>query len=100
MQYTGKSFSKSLGKLLNFMIIEKKGYREIERSETFPDSRKYSSFYLDVFENKIIDPVILLITRFINLFQFIQNGKIQAYVIYGIVFIVAIFLGTILKLWH
>jgi len=100
MQYTGKSFSKSFGKLLNFMIIEKKAYREIERSETFPETRLYRSFYLDIFENKIIDPVILLITRFMNLFQFIQNGKIQAYVIYGIVFILAIFLGTVLNLWH
>jgi NADH:ubiquinone oxidoreductase subunit 5 (subunit L)/multisubunit Na+/H+ antiporter MnhA subunit len=100
MQYTGKSFSKSFGKLLNFMIIEKKGYREIERNETFPEARKYRSFYLDFFDNRIIDPVILLITRFINMFQFIQNGKIQAYVIYGIVFILAIFLGTVLNLWH
>jgi hydrogenase-4 component B len=100
MQYTGKSFSKSFGKLLNFIIIEKKGYTEIQRNETFPDIRKYRSFYLDFFENKIIDPVILLITRFIDLFQFIQNGKIQAYVLYGIVFILAIFLGTVLNLWH
>lgn len=100
MQYTGKSFSKSFGKLLNFLLIEKKGYTEIERNETFPDSRKYRSFYLDIFETKIINPVIVLIIRFINLFQFIQNGKIQAYVIYGIVFILAIFLGTVLNLWH
>jgi NADH:ubiquinone oxidoreductase subunit 5 (subunit L)/multisubunit Na+/H+ antiporter MnhA subunit len=100
MQYTGKSFSKSLGKLLNFMIIEKKGYNEIKKGETFPDGRKYRSFYLDFFESKIIDPVILIITRFINLFQFIQNGRIQAYVIYGIVFILAIFIGTILNFWH
>lgn len=100
MQYTGKSFSKSFGKLLNFLLIEKKGYAEIERNETFPESRKYRSFYLDIFETKIINPVILLIIRFINLFQFIQNGKIQAYVIYGIVFILAIFLGTVLNLWH
>ncbi len=100
MQYTGKSFSKSFGKLLNFIIIEKKGYTEITRDETFPEPRKYRSFYLDIIENKIIDPVVLLLTRFINLFQFIQNGRIQAYVIYGIVFILAIFLATILKLWN
>lgn len=100
MQYTGKSFSKSFGKLLSFMIIEKKGYDEITRDETFPESRKYRSFYLDIIENKIVDPVVLVLTRFINLFQFIQNGRIQAYVIYGIVFILAIFLGTILNLWH
>jgi NADH:ubiquinone oxidoreductase subunit 5 (subunit L)/multisubunit Na+/H+ antiporter MnhA subunit len=100
MQYTGKSFSKSFGKLLNFMLIEKKGYMEIKESETFPVSRKYRSFYLDFFESRIIDPVIQLINRFINLFQFIQNGKIQAYVIYGIAFIITIFIGTVLNLWH
>ena len=100
MQYTGKSFSKSFGKLFNFILIEKKRYDEISGSEIFPDSRKYHSHYLDIFEVKIIDPVIGLITRFIDLFQFIQNGKIQAYVVYGIVFILAIFIGTILNFWH
>jgi hydrogenase-4 component B len=100
MQYTGKSFSKSFGKLLNFMLIEKKGFKEIERNETFPDSRRYSSFYLDIIDSKIIDPIIQLILRFINVFQFIQNGKIQAYVIYGIIFILTIFIGTVLNIWH
>jgi NADH:ubiquinone oxidoreductase subunit 5 (subunit L)/multisubunit Na+/H+ antiporter MnhA subunit len=100
MQYTGKSFSKSFGKLLNFILIEKKGYKEIERNDTFPDSRKYHSFYLDVVESKIIDPIMQVIFRFINIFQFIQNGKIQAYVIYGIIFILTIFIGTVLNFWH
>lgn len=100
MQYTGKSYSKSFGKLLNFAMIEKKGFTEIRKSEVFPSTRKYRSFYLDLFETKIINPVLLVITRFINLFQFIQNGRIQAYVIYGIVFILAIFIGTILNFWH
>jgi hypothetical protein len=100
MQYTGKSFSKSFGKLLSFVMIEKKGYTEIKRKELFPESRKYHSFYLDLFESKIINPVIQFITRFFNLFLFIQNGKVQAYIIYGIVFIMVIFIGTILNIWH
>jgi hydrogenase-4 component B len=100
MQYTGKSFSKNFGKLMNFVLIEKKGYDEIERSETFPVKRIYQSFYLDVIEKGIIDPVVMWITRVINMFQFIQNGKIQAYVLYGIVFILAVFIGTILNFWH
>jgi hydrogenase-4 component B len=100
MQYTGKSFSKSFGKLMNFLLIEKKGYKEIQRDEIFPASRKYRSFYLDIFESRIIDPVLILVRRFINLFQFIQNGRIQAYVIYGIVFILVIFLGTVLNIWQ
>lgn len=100
MQYTGKSFSKSFGKLLNFILIEKKGYTEIERNDTFPATRKYRSFYLDVIDSKIIEPFIILMMRFINVFQFIQNGKIQAYVLYGIIFILTIFIGTVLNLWH
>jgi hydrogenase-4 component B len=100
MQYTGKSFSKSFGKILNFILIEKKGYREIDREDTFPETRKYNSFYLDIFEHRIINPAILMITRFINAFQFVQNGRIQAYVIYGIVFILVIFIGTVLNFWH
>jgi formate hydrogenlyase subunit 3/multisubunit Na+/H+ antiporter MnhD subunit len=100
MQYTGKSFSKSFGKLMNFILIEKKGYKEIDRGDIFPAPRSYHSFYLDIIDNRIIDPVIHLITRFINLFQFVQNGRIQAYVIYGIVFILVIFIGTVLNIWH
>jgi formate hydrogenlyase subunit 3/multisubunit Na+/H+ antiporter MnhD subunit len=100
MQYTGKSYSKSLGKLLNFMMIEKKGFAELKSDEVFPEQRKYRSFYLDVIESKIIDPILLLIRRFTDLFQFVQNGRIQAYVIYGIVFILVIFIGTILNFWH
>jgi len=100
MQYTGKSFSKSFGKVLNFILIEKKGYKEIVKNETFPSARKYRSFYLDFFETNIIDPVIRVLTRFINLFQFIQNGKTQAYIIYGMVFILVIFLTTYFKFWY
>jgi hydrogenase-4 component B len=100
MQYTGKSFSKSFGKIFNFILIEKKGYGEIEREDTFPQTRKYQSFYLDEFEHRIINPMLLLITRFINAFQFFQNGRIQAYVIYGIIFILVIFIGTVLNFWH
>lgn len=100
MQYTGKSFSKSFGKIFGFMLIEKKDYKEILANETFPDSKKYRSFYMDIVETKIINPMMLMITWFINLFQFIQNGKIQAYVLYGILFILTIFIGTLLKFWQ
>jgi len=100
MQYTGKSFSKTFGKLLNFVMIEKKGYAEIIREDTFPAQRKYRSFYLDILDKKVIEPFLSLLYRFINMFQFVQNGKIQAYVIYGIVFILVIFIGTVLNIWH
>jgi hydrogenase-4 component B len=97
MQYTGKSFSKSLGKLLNFIVLEKKKYKEISTAEIFPEGRKYSSHYKDLFVTKFFDVIIDRLLYSMNYFQFIQNGKIQMYILYGIFFIVLVFLGTVFK---
>lgn len=98
MQYTGKSYSKSLSKLLNFIVLEKKKYKEIQPAEIFPAERKHSSHYNDFFVTKIFDTVVNRLLYSLNYFQFIQNGKIQAYILYGIFFIVLVFLGTIFKI--
>jgi hypothetical protein len=98
MQYTGKSFSKPLAKLLSFVVIEKKKYKEISGNEVFPLERNYSSHYVDFFESNIIKKVVDKIVYAANYFQFIQNGKIQAYVLYGIFFIIIIFLGTVINI--
>ena len=98
MQYTGKSFSKSLGKLMNFIVLEKKRYKEIEVNEIFPTERKHSSHYNDFFITKIFDGIVDRLLYSMNYFQFIQNGKIQLYILYGIFFIVLVFLGTIFKI--
>lgn len=98
MQYTGKSFSKSLGKLLNFVVLEKKKYKEIGVNEIFPASRKHSSHYKDFFVIRIYDWIIDRLLFSMNYFQFIQNGKLQMYILYGIFFIILVFLGTIFKI--
>lgn len=36
MQYTGKSFTKSLAKLFSYFTAEKKEYHEIESAAIFP----------------------------------------------------------------
>ena len=97
LQYTGKSFSKSLGKLLNFIILEKKKYKEISAGEIFPAERKHSSHYIDFFVTRIFNGIADRLLYSMNYFQFIQNGKIQMYILYGIFFIVLVFLGTIFK---
>jgi hydrogenase-4 component B len=97
MQYTGKSFSKSLGKLLNFIILEKKKYKEISAGEIFPAERKHSSHYNDFFVTRIFNGIVDRLLYSMNYFQFIQNGKIQMYILYGIFFIVMVFLGTLFK---
>ncbi|MFA5418504.1 MAG: proton-conducting transporter membrane subunit [Bacteroidales bacterium] len=98
MQYTGKSYSKPLVKRFSFMLIEKKRYPEIIAGEIFPQTRKYSSHYLDFIEHYIIDNAIRLLLTIVNYFKFIQNGRVQSYVMYGIVFILTIFVLTLLNL--
>lgn len=88
MQYTGKSFSKSLAKLFGFITIENKKYKELKSVSIFPSPRTYASYYLEFFETRIIDPVIRQFLRLFNYFTFIHNGKIQFYVLYGLLFMV------------
>lgn len=98
MQYTGKSFSKTLGKLLGFIVAEKKNYAEIAPGEIFPKERSYSSHYADFFENGLINKLTDRLQSGMNFFQFIQNGRIQYYMLYGVFFIVLIFLATLFNL--
>jgi NADH:ubiquinone oxidoreductase subunit 5 (subunit L)/multisubunit Na+/H+ antiporter MnhA subunit len=100
MQYSGKSFTKPLSKLFNFVLIEEKNFNELKSNEIFPVSRKYSSSYLDFWEHWLINPAIKYLDLFVGLFKFIQNGRIQAYVLYGIVFILIVFIGTVFNFLH
>jgi hydrogenase-4 component B len=98
LQYTGKSFSKPLGKILNFLLIEKKHFEELKPGEIFPEKRSYVSHYHDFFEHNLFDPITQRLTYSANYFSFIQNGRIQSYVLYGIVFILAMFILTFLNI--
>lgn len=100
MQYSGKSFTKPLAKLFNFVLIEKKSFQELQAGEIFPGQRKYSSSYLDFWERWLINPAIKYLDLLIDLFKFFQNGRIQAYVLYGIIFIMIVFIGTVINLVH
>lgn len=98
MQYTGKSFSKTMAKLFNFITTEKKNYQEIETDTIFPQKRKYYSHYIEFFEKLIFEKVNSLILRFFSYFSFINNGQIQRYVLYGFFFIVALLIATFFNL--
>jgi formate hydrogenlyase subunit 3/multisubunit Na+/H+ antiporter MnhD subunit len=98
IQYTAKSFSKSLSKMFNFIVIERKQYDELEAGEIFPGQKKYVSHYHDFFEFRLIHKITNQLIYAANYFKFIQNGRIQSYVFYGIAFILAIFILTIFNI--
>ena len=96
-QYSGQSFTRSFGLLFSFL----KGKRTSERipkERIFPGHYSYSTPYIDVLEKYLVEPLAKRLTFALNYFQFIQNGQIQSYVLYGLFFIILIFLGTALNL--
>jgi hydrogenase-4 component B len=97
MQYTGKSFSKSLAKLFGFITIENKKFKELKTVSIFPSPRTYTSYYLEFFETRILDPLIKQFLRIFNFFTFIHNGKIQLYVLYGLLFMIILLVLTLIK---
>lgn len=100
LQYTGKAYSKSLAKLFSFIVPEQKHFHEIQPNEIFPSQRSFLTSYQDIFDERLIRPLNIYLRKFTNLFQFIQNGRIQAYVLYGILFILIVFIGTLFKLFE
>jgi len=97
IQYTGKSFSKSLSKIFSFILIEDKKYTELRSGEIFPERRKQETRFHDFFEYRLINYLTHHLVRALNFFKFIQNGRIQSYVWYGIAFMLAISLLTVVN---
>lgn len=98
MQYTGKSYSKSLGKIFSFILVEEKKYDELEKGEIFPRIRKYQSYYRDFFEHRFFNFITHHLVYTANYFKFIQNGRVQSYVWYGIVFMISILFLTVINI--
>jgi formate hydrogenlyase subunit 3/multisubunit Na+/H+ antiporter MnhD subunit len=94
-QYTGKSFSKPLSKIFNVLLIERKQFEELKKGEIFPVKKSYISHYQEFIEKRLITPITEWLILSTNYFSFIQNGRIQSYVLYGIVFILAMVLLSI-----
>jgi hydrogenase-4 component B len=88
IQYTASSFVRSYSKLAKPLLdIEKK---EVEVAEVFPSGKHYATDSYDKIENVFIDKPLKLLTRLTDMFLFLQNGQLQRYILYGIIFIAAV----------
>jgi hydrogenase-4 component B len=97
-QYSGQSYIRSFGMLFSFIVKENKKSEKIPKGEIYPRLQSFSTNYIDILEKYLVDPLAKRLTFSLNYFQFIQNGMIQSYVLYGLFFIILIFLGTAFNL--
>jgi hydrogenase-4 component B len=88
LQYTASSFVRSYSKLAKPLLdIEKK---DAEIAEVFPSLKHYETDSYDKIEKILIDKPLKLINRVSDLFLFLQNGRLQIYILYGIIFIAGV----------
>ena len=97
-QYSGSSFVRSFGSLFGFVIKKHERSDEDISSSLYPKRFSFTSFYFDVLDEYLVTPATRRLMFLLNYFKFIQNGLIQFYLIYGIGFVLFIFLISALKL--
>jgi NADH:ubiquinone oxidoreductase subunit 5 (subunit L)/multisubunit Na+/H+ antiporter MnhA subunit len=88
IQYTAGSFVRTYSKLFApFLLI---GKHEEEIHGIFPSEGKYHTHPYDELEKWLIDNPLKLNKSFMGRFVFLNNGKLQFYILYGVLFILAV----------
>lgn len=88
IQYTASSFVKTYSQLMGMMFQIRKKEKKIEG--IFPGVSHLETHPYDKIEKWFIDYPITNFKLFLGWFRFFQNGKLQFYILYGILFIIAI----------
>lgn len=85
MQYTASSFVRAYRKLAEPVLSIHKKKKDIEG--IFPGKGLQETHPYDKAEKLFIDYPLRLLKNFFNRFTFLQNGNLQFYILYGLVFI-------------
>ena len=90
MQYTASSYVKTYSNIIKPILSIQKHENEI--SDIFPSHLKYETTFYDKIEYYLIDRNLKMMKLFLHKFDFLQNGRITRYILYGLVFILLIIL--------
>lgn len=87
-QYTAGSFVRTYAKL--FQVFLYTGKKEKEVHGIFPTGGKFETHPYDKVEQWFIDNPLRINKSFMGRFVFLQNGKLQFYILYGIIFVISV----------
>ncbi len=86
IQYTSSSYVQPFLNLVAELVPQK---IKIEKEKVlFPKSASLESHTQDFSERFIIHPSLNYLNRFMNMFSWIQSGRMQQYIIYGLLFLI------------
>ncbi len=85
LQYTAGSFVRSYAKIIKPLVLTNKSRDEIK--DIIPSPLQTETHFHDKLEAGLIDWPVKNLRGFLGRFRFLQNGSVQFYVLYGVVFI-------------
>jgi hydrogenase-4 component B len=85
LQYTASSFARSYAKIIKPLVLTNKNKDEIR--DILPSPLQTETHFYDKLEAGLIDWPVKNLKGFLGRFRFLQNGSVQFYVLYGVVFI-------------
>lgn len=94
IQYTANSFARTYTKLAKPVLFIEKDETEI--TGIFPSEKHYETHPSDNIERFFIDFPLKKMAALRELFAFLQNGHLQRYILYGIVFIASVIIIPIM----
>lgn len=98
-QYTATTFSDNLRRLFRrSTAISQRQFVPLAPEELFPTDRQYRTVYKDPGEQYLLRPAIRLLNTVMRKSTLLQTGQLRHYILYGLGFILLVFLLTILNL--
>ncbi len=96
IQYTGQSFSGTLAEIFGFMLPKSRHYEPIQPEEVFPKHRTMLNVSQDAIEKGTIAPIANGVVHFLQKFQWLMNGQLQRYIIYGFISVLLLVIAAII----
>ena len=96
-QYTATSYAYNYNHIAKPVLQGKKIMEDIREDEIFPQKRKFTSHNDDIFKKMFIDKPADLLSGLLKKIAVMQTGQIQHYILYAFVFMLLVFLLTILN---
>ncbi|MDH5379367.1 MAG: proton-conducting transporter membrane subunit [Cyclobacteriaceae bacterium] len=97
-QYTATSYADNYKQLTKPVVGSETEYKSFSEEEIFAPARSFVSHSHDKIEDNIINKGIAWILKTMERFAVLHTGKVQHYLIYPLVFILTLFLLTLLNI--
>ena len=93
IQYTSSSYAQPFLHLVSELVPQK--IKVNKEHVLFPKEAHLESHAQDFSERYLVQPALKFIDMFMNLFSWIQSGKMQQYIVYGLLFLIFLLIWII-----